>query len=60
MSKIIAEVTSEGLHIPYSVFAELGWEAGTKIVIEFDNKTITIRRAESNTAETLKAQVYRN
>jgi antitoxin component of MazEF toxin-antitoxin module len=57
MNKIIAEVTAKGLHIPYSVFAQLGWEIGTKIVIEFHNKTITIRRAESNSAETLKAQV---
>jgi len=56
MNKIITEITAEGLHIPYSVFAELGWEAGTKIVIEFHNKTITIRRAEPNPAEPLEAK----
>lgn len=38
MNKIIAEIAAEGLHIPYSVFAQLGGEIGTKIMIEFDNK----------------------
>jgi antitoxin component of MazEF toxin-antitoxin module len=56
MNRIITEITSEGLHIPYSVFAELGWEAGTKIVIEFHDKMITIKRAEPNPAEQLKAK----
>jgi len=60
MNKIIAEITAEGLHIPYSVFAQLGWEIGTKIVIEFHNKMITIRRAESHPTEELKTQVDKN
>lgn len=60
MNKIIAEVTAKGLHIPYSVFAQLGWEIGTKVVIEFYDKTITIRLAESNPTETLKIQVDKN
>lgn len=60
MNKIIAEIAAGGLHIPYSVFAQLGGEIGTKIMIEFDNKTITIRHAKSPLSGELKTQVDKN
>jgi hypothetical protein len=43
MSKIILEITSKGLYLTNTVLAQWGWREGTEVVIEPNNRTISIR-----------------
>jgi len=51
MSKISEEITAQGLLLPNTVLEQWGWEAGTKVVIESYNKTITIKPEELTARE---------
>ena len=43
MSKVILEITAEGLHLSRTVLAQWGWREGTEVIIEPHDHNISIR-----------------
>ncbi|MGH7457233.1 MAG: hypothetical protein ACRENG_38140 [bacterium] len=54
MSKIVEEVTAKGFALPNTILEQWGWEEGTKLLIESQNKTVTIKPAEVTAREITK------
>ncbi len=42
MSKIIQEITADGLHLPKALVEQLGWRDGTKVILEIHERTVSI------------------
>ena len=42
MSKIIQEITADGLHLPKSLIEQFGWREGTKVMFEIHDRTVSI------------------
>jgi hypothetical protein len=42
MSKIIQEVTADGLHLPKVLVEQFGWREGTKVMLEIHDRTLSI------------------
>jgi len=42
MSKIIQEITADGLHLPKALVEQFGWHDGTKVVMEIHDRTVSI------------------
>lgn len=43
MSKVVLEVTAQGLHVPPTVLEQYGWHVGTEVTIEPQNPELAIR-----------------
>ncbi len=42
MSKIIQEITVDGLHLPKTLVEQFGWREGTKVMLEIHDRTVSI------------------
>lgn len=51
MSRIYEEITAKGLLLPNAILEQWGWEHGTKVVVETQNKTIIIKPRELSARE---------
>lgn len=43
MSKVLLEVTAQGLHVPPTVLEQYGWPVGTEVIIESQDRLLAIR-----------------
>jgi antitoxin component of MazEF toxin-antitoxin module len=53
MSKVIIEITSEGLHVPNTILAQWGWREGTEVIVEQPHDRNISIRPRRLTAETI-------
>jgi len=42
MSKIVQEITADGLHLSKELIEQFGWREGTRLVLEISNRTVSI------------------
>jgi len=42
MSKIIQEITANGLNLPNTLVEQFGWHEGTKVMLEIHDRTVSI------------------
>ena len=42
MSKIIQEITADGLRLPKTLVEQFGWREGTKVMLEIHDRTVSI------------------
>ena len=43
MSKVLLEVTAQGLHVPSTVLEQYGWPVGTEVILESQDRLLAIR-----------------
>ena len=46
MSKIIQEITADGLHLSKALVEQFGWREGTKVMLEIHDRTLSLAPQE--------------